>query len=62
MSRKSIIVYLEIENISTDLAQISRILSEEEGRVQTLKYCAQNYWDFGLYPSSSILNTRKHRF
>jgi hypothetical protein len=25
-----------------------------------LKHCAQNHWVFGLYPSSSILETRKH--
>jgi hypothetical protein len=55
MYKKSIIVGLEIGNSSDDWAQFSRILSEEEGRVQTTKHCAQNYWIFGLHPLSSIL-------
>jgi hypothetical protein len=62
MYKNSIIVGLEIGDSSIDWAQISRILSEEKGRVQIPKHCAQNYWVFGLCPSPSILKTRKHSF
>jgi hypothetical protein len=41
--------------------QLGRLNTEIETRSTTMPfYFTQNYWVFGLYPSSNILKTREH--
>jgi hypothetical protein len=54
LKRTQNIHHLHCPFTSTDITIMMTI------RVLTMVYNTQNYWVFGLFPSSGILQTRKH--